>query len=96
MIMILRTTWTLILDMWKLRNQHLHNNVAQLVNLPNYQQVAISLYEQCHQLPPAVQDTLYYQPLKTVLELPALQLQCWVQQGYQYFNQQLKAAKNKQ
>jgi len=69
MIYMMKEIWLYILETWKLRNQHLHHNATQL-NLPNYWQAAISLYEQQHQLPPDAQDALYHQPLKTILELP--------------------------
>jgi len=39
------------------------------------------------------QVALYCQPLKLILDLPALHLQSWVKTGYKYFNQQLRAAK---
>jgi len=73
-------------------DQHLHQNHDQL-NLPNYQQGVATLYEQRHQLPPAAQEALFWQPLETLMEQPAPQLQKWVQRGHSYFNQQLKAAK---
>jgi len=92
MIMIQKHIWQFILDMWKIRNQHLHHNAPQL-DLPNYRQAAITLYERKSQLPPAAQDALYRQPLETILELPAPQLEQWVVRGYRYFTQQVKAAK---
>jgi len=42
---MLKEIWNYVLETWKLRNKHLHNNASQL-NLPNYRQAAISLYEQ--------------------------------------------------
>jgi len=39
------TIWTYILNVWKLHNTHLHNQASQM-DLPNYQQAVISLYEQ--------------------------------------------------
>jgi len=85
--------WNYILETWKTRNQHLH--IHANLNLPNYWQAVITHYEQHHLLPPAAQEALYHQPLNTILELLAPQLQWWVQQGYKYFNQQLKAVKKK-
>jgi len=93
LIMIQKFIWQFILDTWKLRNQHLHQTAMQL-NLPNYRQAAISLYEQRGQLPQAAQDALYCHPLKTILDLPAPQLEQWVVQGHKYFNQQVHAAKH--
>jgi len=66
--------------------------VAQL-NLPNYKQAVTNPYEQQYQLPPTAQIALYWQPLETILNYPAPQMQTWVQQGHKYFNQQLKATK---
>ncbi len=74
MIYMLKVIWLYVLDTWKLWNQHLHHNTAQL-SLPNYQQAAISLYKQCQQLPPDAQDALYSQPLETILDLPEPRLQ---------------------
>jgi len=63
------TIWTYVLDIWKLCNDHLHQNADRL-DLPNYQQAVITLYEQCHLLPPRAQQALYCQPLETMLDLP--------------------------
>jgi len=63
------------------------------MDLPNYQQAVISLYEQQNQLPPNAQSALYRQPLETVLALPATRLQTWTENGYAYFYQQMRAAK---
>jgi len=57
MIQLQTIVWTYILDTWHFQNNHLHLNAKQL-NLPNYQQAAITLHEQCHQVPPAVQEAL--------------------------------------
>jgi len=92
MISMIRLMWIYILDAWKTRNQHLHSSANQL-NLPNYRQAAITLYELRHQLSPTAQTALYQQPLEQLLEQPAPRLQRWVQAGYKYFNQQTKAAK---
>jgi len=92
MISILKHVWTYVLDIWKLRNQHLHNSANQL-NLPDYRQAATTLYELRHQLPPNDQAALYRHPLEHILDQPAPRLQRWVQAGYKYFNQQTKAAK---
>jgi len=73
-------------------NTHLHNRAAQM-DLPNYQQAVMSLYEQRNQLPPNAQSALYRQPLETVLALPPSRLQTWTENGYAYFYQQLCAAK---
>jgi len=92
LITLLRMMWSYVLNVWKICNTNLHKSANQL-NLPNYQQAATTLYELRHQLPPTAQTALYRQPLEQLLELPAPRLQRWVQTGYQYFNQQTKAAK---
>ncbi len=69
MTQLLRIIWTSTLEMWKVRNEHLHSNADQL-NLPNYRQAIITLYDQRHQLPPDAQAALYRQPLETLLEQP--------------------------
>jgi len=93
MTSMLQEIWQYTLELWKLKNQHLHQNAAWL-DLPNYRQATITLYEQQHLLPPSTQDALYQQPLDTILDLPELQQQTWVQKGHKYFTQQLKSAKN--
>jgi len=45
MIKITVTIWKYILEIWKVRNQHLHQ-AAEHLSLPNYRQAAQSLYEQ--------------------------------------------------
>jgi len=84
--------WTYILELWKVRNTHLHQNAAQL-DLPNYRQAVINLYEQRHLISATAQDALYQQPLEVILEQPPPRLQTYAQRGLKYFNQQLKAAK---
>jgi len=84
--------WTYVLETWKLWNQHLHHQ-AETIDLPNFWQAVITLYEQWHQLPPPAQAALYTQPLETVLEYTGPCLQKWVQKGYKFFNQQLNAEK---
>jgi len=86
------TIWTYILEIWKLRNDHLHQNADKL-DLPNYRQAVITLYEQRHLLPPQAQHALYHQPLEDMLELPTSRLQVWTTKGYDYFHCQLKAAR---
>jgi len=92
MTQLLCIRWTDILDLWKTHNTHLHHQADQL-DLPNYQQAIITLYEWRHQLPPDAQEALYQQPLEVVLEQPTPWLQTYAQRGLNYFNRQLKAAK---
>jgi len=92
MTSIIQAIWMYIIDTWKLCNQHLHHLASQL-NLPNYKQAAMTQYDLCHQIPPEAQEALYWQPLECIVDLPTPWLQWWVQKGYKYFNQQLKAAK---
>jgi len=93
LILLVKMIWQYLLDTWALRNQHLHQNTAQL-NLPDYCQAAMTLYEQKDCLPRAAQDALFRHPLEHILNLPAPQLKQWVIHGYKYYNQQMKAAKN--
>jgi len=60
---------------------------------PQYCQAAMTLYEQWDRLPPDAQAALYGRPLESILDLPEPQLQQWIHNGYKYFNQQVKAAK---
>jgi len=92
MTQLTKVIWTFVLETWKTRNNHLHQNADQL-NLPNYRQVVIHLYEQQHLLLPATWAALYWQPLESLLEQPAPWLQTWTTWGLSYFNQQLKVAK---
>jgi len=92
MATIQTTVWQYVLATWKVRNEHLHHNADQL-DLPNYRQAVTTLYDQKHLLPPAAQQALYRYPLATLLELPTQRLQTWTTRGYDYFHQQVKAAK---
>jgi len=92
MTQLTKVIWSFILDTWKTRNNHLHQHADQL-NLPNYRQEVIHLYEQQHLLPPAARAAFYSQPLESLLKQPAPRLQTWTTRGLRYFNQQLKAAK---
>jgi len=74
MTKIVRIIWESVLEQWKVRNHHLHQNAAELDH-PNYQQAITTLYEQRHQLPPAAQEALYRQPLEVILDQPAPRLQ---------------------
>jgi len=89
---LIKYLWNHFLELWKLRNAHLHQNANQL-DLPNYQQAARTLYEQKHLLSPMAQEALFKLPLKQVLNLPPPKLQTWVIRGHKYFIQQLKAEK---
>jgi len=93
MLKIVKEIWIYILTTWTVVcNGHLHRNAAQM-NLPNCKQAVTMLYEQWHQLPLAAQIALYWQSLETILDYPAPQIQTWITQSHDYFNQQLKAAK---
>jgi len=89
---IIKHLWNYLLQVWHLRNEHLHKNAAQL-NLPDYKQAAQTLYEQKHLLSPRAQAHLFKQPLEHTLNLTPHRLQQWVNRGYQYFTQQIKAEK---
>jgi len=92
MLKIIKILWAYFLDVWKIRNTHLHNTSATY-DLPNYKQAVATLYEQRHQLSPRAQAALYKHPIQQILDLPLPRLQQWVIRGYRYFTQQLKAEK---
>jgi len=70
MIQLQTIVWTYILDMCYIQKNHLCLNATQLI-LPNYWQAAMMLHEQHHQLPPAAQEALFWQPLDEIIELLA-------------------------
>jgi len=71
MLHVMKLIWKYFLDLWKLRNTHLHNTAVSL-DLPNYKQAAETLYEKRHQLSPRAQDALFKQPLQQILDLSPL------------------------
>jgi len=73
--------WSYFLDLWALRNSHLHKTAAQL-DLPNYCQAVKTLYKQKHKLSPAAQAALYRHPMNEILEQPAPKMQQWDMRGY--------------
>jgi len=92
MIQVMKLIWKYFLDLWQLRNTHLHSTGAPL-DLPNYKQAAETLYEKRHQISPRAQEALFKTPLQQILDLPPPRLQQWVIRGYRYFTQQLRAEK---
>jgi len=62
-------------------------------NLPNYCQAVKTLYKQRQQISPNAQSALSNKPMEIILNYSEPRMQAWVQCGYQYFNQQFKAAK---
>jgi len=90
MTTFLKDIWSYFLAIWAVRNTHLHNTTAQL-DLPNYHQAVVTLYEQKHKISPIAQAVLYRQPLNELLEQPVPRLQQWATRGYRYFTQQMKA-----
>ncbi len=89
---IIKMVWLNVFNNWKIWNQHFHNNAGQL-SLPDYHQAVQTMYEQCHQLPPAAQEAIFNQPLAQILELPPAALHDWIKQSQKYMTQQLRAAK---
>jgi len=69
MTMIINTIWKYILEIWKIRNEHLHHAAGQL-DLPNYKQAAMTLYNLRQCLPTEAQDALYCKSLESILDLP--------------------------
>jgi len=88
---MIKSVWIYFLAVWKLRNQHLHNDAGQL-SLPNYQQAVKVMYETRNQLPLDVQESIFHQPLEKMLEQPQAMLRTWIERSQRYIQQQLKAA----
>jgi len=93
LIHIQKLIWKYVLSLWSLRNQHLHQQATTL-NLPDYRQAVITLYDQRHRLSPAAQAALYRYSLQEVLDLPPPRMEQWLIRGYKYYHRQLKAAKH--
>jgi len=91
---MIKEVWNYVLEVWKLRNLHLHNNAGKL-SLPNYRQAVTTIYETRTQLPPAAQEALFHTPLETMLEQSPAFLHMWIECSQQYMKQQLKAAKQR-
>ncbi len=91
---LLQTIWAYILATWLVCNRHLHNDAGNL-SLPNYQQAVRTLYKWRDQLDPDAQDTLFWRPLKEMLELPPTTLSPWIVRAHKYMTQQAKAAKTR-
>jgi len=89
-----QTVWTYILATWMARNQHLHHDAGQL-SLPDYKQAVRTLYEMGQQLPPEAQMALFQHPLQYMLDQPPAILCPWLDHGYKYFRQQMKAAQKR-
>jgi len=91
---MLKAVWNYILDLWKIQNQHLHNNGGKM-SQPNYQQAVRTMYEQKSQLPIAIQEALFHRPLDQMLDQTPAFLRTWIERSQRYIKQQMKAA-NKQ
>ncbi len=91
---IIKVIWKYILDTWSLRNQHLHKDQGHL-SIPNYHQAVRTMYEQQHQLPPAVQEAIFTQPLEQLLTKTPEFLRKWIIRTNTYMKQQLKAEKKR-
>jgi len=89
---MIREVWTYVLEMWKLRNLHLHNDAGHL-SLPDYRQAVKMIYEQGSQLPPAAQEALFHTPLDTMLEQSPAFLRVWIECSQRDSQQRVKAAK---
>ncbi len=87
-----QAVWKYVLATWTIRNQHLHHDAGRL-STPDYQQAVRTLYELGEQLPPDARTALFRYPLQHMLEQPPAVLRPWLERGYKYLRQQLKAAK---
>ena len=66
---LIKLLWTYFLNLWKIRNTHLHHTALTL-DLLNYKQAVETLYAQKHEPSPRAQEALFKQLLQQVLELP--------------------------
>jgi len=94
MIKFTQEVWTYILATWTIRNQHLHHDAGQL-SIPDYQQAVRTIYEMGEQLPPDAKAALFRHPLQYMLEQPPAVLRPWLDRGYKYMKQQMKAAQKR-
>jgi len=92
LVYMTQAVWTYVLNTWRLRNQHLHQD-AGLLSLPDYKQAVTMAYESGQQLPPEAQEALFHQPLDLLLEQPLSILCTWLKCTHKYMKQQFKAAK---
>ncbi len=93
-VLVIKQIWHYTLDLWKARNQHLHNDAGQL-SLPDYRQVVHTMYEQRHQLPPAAQEAVFHRPIDQILALTPAAMREWIIRSQQYIQQQVCAAKTR-
>jgi len=93
-VLVMKHIWQYILDIWKLRNQHLHNDKGH-VNIPDYRRAVQTLFEQRHQVPPAAQEAIFHRPIAEILALPPAAIREWIIRSQKYFQQQLRAAKTR-
>jgi len=91
---LIKTVWNYVLEVWQLRNLHLHNDAGHL-SLPDYRQAVRTIYETRSQLPPTAQEALFHIPLETLLEQTPAFLRVWIERSQRYVQQQLKAAKTR-
>ncbi len=94
MVYLTQAVWQCILETWKLRNHHLHQD-AGILSLPNYKQAVTTAYETGLQLPPEAQEALFHRPLDQMLEQPPHVLRTWLERTHKYMKQQFKAAKTR-
>jgi len=90
MAQMIKEIWNYVLEMWKLRNLHLHNDAGHL-SLPDYRQAVTTIYKTRSQLPPMAQEALFH--IQTMMEQTPTFLRVWIERSQQYIKQQLKAAK---
>jgi len=93
-VLIIKTVWQYLLDLWKLRNQHLHQDAGQM-SLPDYRQAVQTMFDQRHQLPPAAQEAVFYRPIDQILALPPAAIREWILRSQKYIQQQTCAAKKR-
>jgi len=94
LVIIIKTIWNYLLNLWQLRNQHLHNDAGRL-SLPDYQQAVQTMFDQRHQLPPTAQEAVFNRPIEQILALPPAAIREWIIRSQKYIQQQLRAAKTR-
>jgi len=91
-VLAIKQIWQYLLELWRLRNQHLHNDAGQS-NLPDYRLAVQTMYAQHHQLPPTVQEAVFQRPIDHILALPPAGMRDWIIRSQKYIQQQIRAAK---
>jgi len=93
-VLAIKHIWQYILDLWKLQNQHLHNDAGHS-SLPDYRLAVQTMFEQRHQIPPTAQEAIFNRPIDQILALPPAAIREWIICSQKYIQQQIRAAKTR-